>query len=255
MQLTWMDAKVGDWVVTPRIGKPVEIQALWYNALRVMESFAALLGDESARQRFSDMADLASLSFNKLFWNDDAMCLMTLSASRMIRRCVPIRSSLSACITRCFPPTARAKCVAAVQRELLTPYGLRTLSTADPRYIGHYGGDQRSRDAAYHQGTVWPWLMGRFIEAYLKVNTNSAAARQQAAEWLQPLINHLHVAGLGTVSEIFEGDEPHRPCGCIAQAWSVTELLRNPATRSDTRRPNRPAPATSASRRRRRRRW
>lgn len=226
VQLTWMDAKVGDWVVTPRIGKPVEIQALWYNALRVMESFAALVRDESARTRFSDMAELANLSFNKLFWNDDAMCLYDVVGDPDDPSMRPNQIFAVSLHHSMLPPERARKVVAAVQRELLTPFGLRTLSAADPRYIGRYGGDQRSRDAAYHQGTVWPWLIGRFIEAYLKVNANSAETRKQAAEWLQPLIEHLREAGLGTVSEIFEGDPPHRPCGCIAQAWSVAEVLR-----------------------------
>jgi glycogen debranching enzyme len=121
----------------------------------------------------------------------------------------------------------RAKSVVAkVQEHLLTPYGLRTLSPGDPNYKGHYTGDQLHRDAAYHQGTVWPWLMGPFLRAYIEVNDNTAGAREQAEEWLSRLKDHLSDAGLGHVSEIFEGDAPHRPVGCIAQAWSVGELLR-----------------------------
>jgi glycogen debranching enzyme len=116
--------------------------------------------------------------------------------------------------------------VETVQRHLLTPYGLRTLAPSDPQYRGRYTGDQRSRDGAYHQGTVWPWLMGPFITAYIKANGGSQAARQQADRWLASLKDHLADAGLGHVSEIFEGDYPHRPVGCIAQAWSVAEILR-----------------------------
>ena len=123
------------------------------------------------------------------------------------------------------PPTAR-QVLEVVERELLTPFGLRTLSQRDPKYRGTYGGDVLSRDSAYHQGTVWPWLMGPFITAYVKVNGESDAARRQAHEWLAPLKEHLSDAGLGHVSEIFEGDPPHRPVGCIAQAWSVAEILR-----------------------------
>jgi glycogen debranching enzyme len=116
--------------------------------------------------------------------------------------------------------------VAAVQRDLLTPYGLRTLSPHDPRYRGRYGGDQVARDGAYHQGTVWPWLLGPFITAYLHVSEDQAAAQQTAREWMETLYAHLREAGLGQISEIFEGDPPHRPCGCVAQAWSVAEVLR-----------------------------
>jgi glycogen debranching enzyme len=121
----------------------------------------------------------------------------------------------------------RAKSVVdKVQEHLLTPYGLRTLAPSDPQYRGRYTGGPAERDGAYHQGTVWPWLMGPFITAYVKVNGGSTAARAQAAEWLKPLQYHLSDSGLGHISEIFDGDPPHRPCGCIAQAWSVAEVLR-----------------------------
>ena len=116
--------------------------------------------------------------------------------------------------------------VEVVQEHLLTPYGLRSLAPSDPQYRGRYTGDPTSRDGAYHQGTVWPWLLGPFITAYVKVNGGSDAARNQAAEWLTSLNDHLADAGLGQISEIFDGDAPHRPCGCIAQAWSVAEILR-----------------------------
>jgi glycogen debranching enzyme len=123
--------------------------------------------------------------------------------------------------------TERAESVVAiVQQHLLTPYGLRTLSPSDPNYRGRYSGDQLSRDAAYHQGTVWPWLLGPFLKSFIRVNGGSSAARNQAEEWICHLKGHLSDAGLGQVSEIFDGDAPHRPVGCIAQAWSVAELLR-----------------------------
>jgi len=116
--------------------------------------------------------------------------------------------------------------VEVVKRHLLTPYGLRSLAPSDPQYRGRYEGDQRSRDGAYHQGTVWPWLMGPFITAYMKVNGRTKKGREKAAQWLAGFSEHLRDAGLGQVSEIFDGDAPHRPRGCIAQAWSVAELLR-----------------------------
>jgi glycogen debranching enzyme len=123
------------------------------------------------------------------------------------------------------PERARSV-VDSVQRHLLTPYGLRTLAPSDPQYRGRYTGDQTGRDGAYHQGTVWPWLLGPFLQAYIKANGNSDAARRQGAEWLAPLKNYVADAGLGQIPEIFEGDPPHRPVGCIAQAWSVAEILR-----------------------------
>jgi predicted glycogen debranching enzyme len=227
VQLTWMDAKVGDWVVTPRIGKPVEIQALWYNALRAMEKFSSLLGDHAERKRFEQMAALASASFNNIFWNDDAMCLFDVVNGVDVDPSMRPNQIFAVSLHHSMLSPDRAKkVVSAVQRELLTPFGLRTLSNADPRYIGRYAGDQRSRDGAYHQGTVWPWLIGPFIEAYIKVNSDAEEARSRASAWLTGLTEHLSEAGLGTVSEVFEGDAPHRPCGCIAQAWSVAEFLR-----------------------------
>ncbi len=123
------------------------------------------------------------------------------------------------------PERSRAV-VAVVERELLTPFGLRTLSPSDPNYAGRYQGNQQSRDAAYHQGTVWPWLLGPFVSAYVKINGGTKEARERGGEILRGLEPHLSEAGLGQVSEIFEGDAPHRPCGCFAQAWSVAEVLR-----------------------------
>ena len=227
VQLTWMDAKVADWVVTPRYGKPVEIQALWFNALRILEHFAELLGDAAAQKRYDGMAAVARWSFNRLFWNMEAGCLYDVvnggPPDASIRPnqifAVSLRHTM-------LSPDRAQQVVEVVQRELLTPYGLRTLSPCDPRYIGRYAGDPRSRDGAYHQGTVWPWLIGPFITAYVKVNGGSGTARAQAAEWLQPLRSHLSDAGLGQISEIFDGDPPHRPVGCFAQAWSVAEVLR-----------------------------
>jgi predicted glycogen debranching enzyme len=226
VQLTWMDAKIGDWVVTPRIGKPVEIQALWYNALRIMESFAAKFGDETERRRFERMAILASWSFNKIFWNDADACLFDVVNGRDDSSIRPNQIFAASLHYSMLPAEKARQVVDVVERELLTPFGLRTLSPKDPRYIGRYGGDQRSRDAAYHQGTVWPWLLGPFIEAYLKVNSFSAQARKQASEWIKGVEPHLQTSGLGSISEILEGDAPHRPCGCISQAWSVAEILR-----------------------------
>jgi predicted glycogen debranching enzyme len=227
VQLTWMDAKVGDWVVTPRRGKPVEIQALWYNALCIMDNLAQGFGDEAGAKRYRNMATVASWSFNRLFWNEKTGCLYDVTNGAPPDPSIRPNQIFAVSLPYSMLSTERSKrVVEKVQEHLLTPYGLRSLSPEDPQYRGHYSGGPWERDGAYHQGTVWPWLMGPFITAYLKVNQYSEAARDQALAWLKPLKNHLQDAGLGHISEICEGDAPHRPCGCIAQAWSVAEVFR-----------------------------
>jgi predicted glycogen debranching enzyme len=219
-QLTWMDAKLGDWVVTPRHGKAVEVNALWHHALRFLEE----MGVEHA----GPSAAAVAASFRARFWNAGAGYLndvvdgdfpedSSLRPNQIIAVSLPYPL---------LPAEHERRVVEVVRADLLTPYGLRTLSPHDPRYQGCYSGDQRSRDGAYHQGTVWPWLMGPFITAHLKVSEDKRAARQQARSWLELLWGHLRDAGLGQVSEVFDGDPPYRPGGCIAQAWSVAELLR-----------------------------
>jgi predicted glycogen debranching enzyme len=226
IQLTWMDAKVGDWVVTPRRGKPVEIQALWYNALCIMEELARRFGDEAGRKSYHNMAAVTNSAF-PLFWNEKDNCLYDVinggTPDASIRPNQIFAVSLP--YTMLSPERARAV-VGKVREHLLTPYGLRSLAPSDPQYRGRYQGGPVERDGAYHQGTVWPWLMGPFITAYVKVNGGSDAARRQAAEWLLPLKDHLADAALGQISEIFDGDAPQRPVGCAAQAWSAAEALR-----------------------------
>jgi len=226
-QLTWMDAKIGDWVVTPRSGKPVEIQALWYNALRVMEDLAARFGDEMRRNEYSRMASSASETFNRIFWNDDLRCLYDVVNNGRPDGSMRPNQIFAVSLHYSMLSAERARAVVEiVERELLTPVGLRTLSSADQQYRGTYQGDQRSRDSAYHQGTVWPWLLGPFISAYMKVNGRSTQSRTRAHELLRGIEKHLNEAGLGQISEIFDGDVPHHPRGCFAQAWSVAEVLR-----------------------------
>jgi predicted glycogen debranching enzyme len=227
VQLTWMDAKVGEYVVTPRTGKPVEIQALWYNALRIMADFAQRFGDSSSETLFAGLADEASAAFNARFWNLSAGCLYdvvenghsdgSLRPNQIFAVSLP-HSMLS--------PEKASAVVQTVQNELLTPMGLRTLSRHDPRYRAHYEGGVVERDTAYHLGTVWPWLMGPFITAYMKVNQRSETARQQAESWLTGFDEHLTSGGLGQICEIADGEYPYTPRGCIAQAWSVAEILR-----------------------------
>ena len=227
VQLTWMDAKVGDWVVTPRHGKPVEIQALWYNALRVMQELARVFHDSPREKGMRELADRARESFNSQFWNQETGCLYDVVNG--VERDVSIRPNQIFAVSLAYSMLAEdhARQVAGVvERELLTPVGLRSLAPGDPQYRGRYEGGVVSRDSAYHQGTVWPWLMGPFITAYLKVNGRTDRARKQAEQWLDGFRDHLSVAGLGQVSEVADGDEPCRPGGCMAQAWSVAELLR-----------------------------
>jgi len=227
VQLTWMDAKVGDWVVTPRHGKAVEIQALWYNALRVMEHLADEFGDRPGKKRYAEMATLANKSFNRVFWNDAAGCLYDVVGGDERDGSIRPNQIFAVSLPHTILSREKAKrVVEVVERDLLTPHGLRSLAPGDPQYRGRYEGNQWSRDGAYHQGTVWAWLMGPFITAYMKLYGRTKEGRQKAIHWLAAFHDHLRDAGLGQVSEIFDGDAPHQPRGCIAQAWSVAELLR-----------------------------
>jgi predicted glycogen debranching enzyme len=226
-QLTWMDAKVGGWVVTPRYGKPVEIQALWFNALRTMLNFADTLGDAPIKKQCGEWSRKVKANFTSLFWNEAASCLYDCISDGSNDGAVrPNQIFVVSLPHRLLTSELEKRVVATVQRELLTPYGLRSLSPHDAQYRGIYIGDQWQRDGSYHQGTVWGWLIGPFLSAYLKVNRNSARAKTQVRTWMEPLQGHLDTAGLGSVSEIFDGDAPHTPRGCFAQAWSVAEPLR-----------------------------
>ncbi len=225
-QLTWMDAKVGDWVVTPRRGKAVEINALWYNALRLLGGWLDARGDREAAARWNGHAQRAKISFNERFWyaagdylydvvdgedGDDAACRPNQVLSISLRHPILERE--------------RWKTVLGVVRErLLTPVGLRSLAPGSPGYSKSYYGDIRSRDAAYHQGTVWPWLLGPFVDAWLKTHPADGGVMQELLRDFAA--THLDDACVGSVSEIFDAEPPYTPRGCIAQAWSVAELLR-----------------------------
>lgn len=225
VQLTWMDAKVGDWVVTPRTGKPVEIQALWYNALRVMENLASDFGDKDAK-RYARMADIVHKSFNKQFWNREAGCLYDVVDGDSRDGSIRPNQVIAISLAHTMVAKQKAKSILrVVERELLTPCGLRTLSPNNSQYRGRYEGNALSRDGAYHQGTVWPWLIGPYLTAYVKT-FGETVGRRIAAEWLNNFQPHLEESCLGQVSEIFDGDAPHTPRGCVAQAWSVAEPLR-----------------------------
>jgi glycogen debranching enzyme len=173
------------------------------------------------------LGERARDSFTRLFWNEQAQCLYDVVAGDARDAAMRPNQIFAVSIFHQMLPPDKAKAVVdAVERDLLTPYGLRTLAPGDRNYRGRYEGDPASRDGAYHQGTVWPWLMGPFISAYLYVNAHSAEARAQAGRWLAPLRQYAASDGLGQVPEVFDGDAPQRAGGCIAQAWSVAELLR-----------------------------
>jgi predicted glycogen debranching enzyme len=224
VQLTWMDAKVGDWVVTPRIGKPVEVQALWLNALRIGSSLSA---------QWTEVHERGRAAFAARFWNEAGGCLHdvvdvdhrpdTVDATFRPNQILAVGGLPFAVVEG---ERAR-RVVDAVEARLLTPLGLRSLAPDQPGYVPRYEGGVRERDAAYHQGTVWPWLMGPFVEAWVRVRGGTASARQEARErFLGPLFRHLDEAGLGHVSEIADAEPPHTPRGCPFQAWSLGELMR-----------------------------
>jgi glycogen debranching enzyme len=207
-----------------------------------MEDLAARTADETGRKRYDNMAALAKWSFNRLFWNEEGGYLYDVVNGGPPDGSIRPNQIFAVSLPHSMLSPERAKrVVAVVQEHLLTPYGLRSLAPSDPLYHGRYTGDGAARDGAYHQGTVWPWLMGPFLTAYMKVDGGSHEARMQAEKWLSPLKNHLCTAGLGHISEIFDGDAPHRPVGCIAQAWSVAELLRAAVEDVCGIRPERPA--------------
>jgi predicted glycogen debranching enzyme len=227
VQLTWMDAKVGDWVVTPREGKAVEIQALWHNALRVMAHLASAFDEPAESARYAALAEQTRASFATAFWNESAGCLYDVVSSNGADGSIRPNQIFAVSLPYALLSDEQAQRVMdVVEWELLTPFGLRTLSPRDSKYQGRYDGDPRSRDGAYHQGTVWPWLLGPFLSAYVKVHGRTEEARRRADQFLDPLRAHLWQAGVGQISEVFDGDAPHRPGGCFAQAWSVAEVLR-----------------------------
>jgi predicted glycogen debranching enzyme len=230
-QLTWMDAKYNGIVFTPRYGKPVEVNALWFNALMLVSQY--LTDTNSDDKQFLNavrgMASVVRQNFCNAFWNrswgwlndcilPDGTADATLRPNQIFAVSLPFSPLLVA---------QQKAIVSVVEQKLLTPFGLRTLSPDDRRYQGRYTGPQSQRDNAYHQGTVWPYLMGAFVEAYLKVNGSNTKTRKAAARFIEPLLENLTKDGcIGSICEIFDGDEPQRPKGCFAQAWSVAELIR-----------------------------
>jgi predicted glycogen debranching enzyme len=224
MPLTWMDAKVGDWVVTPREGKAVEVNALWFNALCLMAQLATVFGEPDS---YSELAAKVKENFQTCFWNEVDSCLYDVVNGEI--KDARLRPNQIFAVSLPFSPLTReqARCVVErVWEKLYAIYGLRSLSPDDPEFKGRYGGNQLERDAAYHQGTVWSWLIGHFVTAYLKVSDYSPESLQVAKILLAPFQDHLRDHGVGTISEIFDGEPPFTPRGCFAQAWGVAEVLR-----------------------------
>jgi len=228
-RLTWMDADVDGEAVTPRAGKAVEIQALWFNALKTMQLLANKFEEARLAEKYAEVASEAQKSFNAKFWNDKKGCLFdVLEASGVDASLRPNQIIAASLDFTMLNSDKSEQAVNVVQQEFVTPYGLRTLSRNDSRYEGMYVGDRLSRDHAYHNGTVWPWLLGPFVTAFLKVKGQGELWLEYALKnFLQPLFTQqIFEAGLGTLNEIFDGDEPYAPRGCVAQAWSVAEPLR-----------------------------
>jgi predicted glycogen debranching enzyme len=228
-QLTWMDTAINGQPVTPRTGKAVDVQALWYNALKTAALLAEKFGEKNFAEKYTTKAEKAKRSFEDKFWNAEKNYLFdAIDGEAKDDSLRPNQIIAVALDFIMLDNTENEKIVDIVGKELLTPYGLRTLSPNDPRYVGVYVGDRISRDKAYHNGTVWPWLLGPFTSAYLKVKGYADYRREYAFRnfLLNLFTDHVYKAGLGAISEIFDGDSPHTPRGCIAQGWSVAEPFR-----------------------------
>lgn len=225
VQLTWMDAKVGSWVVTPRNGKAVEINALWYNALAIYAHLLVTIRRRKKAERYQYLADKVKRHFSRAFWNAEGKYLFDVVDGE--RRDAAIRPNQLFALSLPFTLLGqhRARMVlATVDKHLLTPVGLRSLSPQDPDYHPEYRNNQFLRDSAYHQGTVWAWLLGPYLTALVRIRGKSG--RKQGLRMMEAIRGHLSEAGIGQISEIFDGDAPHTPRGCIAQAWSVAEIKR-----------------------------
>lgn len=231
-QVTWMDVRVGEWVVTPRHGKPVEINALWFNALKVMEQLAEIFGESGTE--YGELAEGVKKSFNERFWNEEKGCLYDVVDEELmkdgsIRDNAQIRPNQIWAVSLPFtmlPREREKQVVETVLTHLYASYGLRSLSFRDEEYKGIYFGELHDRDAAYHQGTVWAFPLGGLISAYVKVNNASKESIAFVKKLIAPLEDHLMDGCIGSIAEIFDGDEPHISRGCYAQAWSVGEILR-----------------------------
>ncbi|MEA2707847.1 MAG: hypothetical protein QOF78_448 [Phycisphaerales bacterium] len=224
---TWMDAKVGEWVVTPRAGRPVELNALWHNAVKICATLCEHVGQTSRARELNLLGDTIAVAFNQKFWNEREQCCFDVVTEHFSDPAIRPNQLLAISLPFAVLNLDRhAAAIEVVRRELLTPFGPRTLSPREHSYCGRYGGDVVSRDRAYHQGCVHPWLLGQFITAHLRVSGRGEAARNEARKLLDACLSHMRGDGLGQLCELFDGDGPHRPGGAIASAPAVGELLR-----------------------------
>jgi predicted glycogen debranching enzyme len=225
-----MDAQIGDNPVTPRAGKACEINALWYNALKTASRLGGLLGKEISS--YETLAAGVATNFEEVFWNPEANCLYDIvsedKAGNQIKDpSIRPNQIFAVSLPYTMLPSEKEKAIVdRVEKDLLTPFGLRTLSMDNPSYKGRYQGGPQIRDMAYHNGTVWPWLLGAYVKAYRKVHNYSKESLEDMRSLLRGFDTHLETAGIGTISEVFDGNYPYSPGGCIAQAWSVAEILR-----------------------------
>jgi predicted glycogen debranching enzyme len=224
-QLTWMDAKVGDWVVTPRRGKAVEINGLWYNALKLLEGWVRAEKGEAEARPLAEHAEKARRSFNRRFWYEKGGYLYDVvdGESGDDPACRPNQLIAFSLEQPVLDGSRWKPVLEVVKAQLLTPVGLRSLSPLHPDYKARYFGDLRARDAAYHQGTVWAWLIGPFLDAWVKVHPED---RVGARRFLEGFVSELGDACIGSISEVFDAEPPFTTRGCVAQAWSVAEVLR-----------------------------
>ena len=223
VQLTWMDAKVGDWVVTPRTGKAVEIQALWYNALRIFAALLEMNKEKAAADKMNGKAEQVKTSFLNKFWNAaDGYLYDVVDGDHKDASLRPNQLFAVSLPFTLLEGKQAHSVLKIVEQKLYTPVGLRTLPADDNRYVGIYGGDQLKRDSSYHQGTAWSWLLGAYVDSIIKVK----AEKSKAKKVIQNFKYHLEEGCIGSVAEIFDADAPHHPRGCMAQAWGVAEILR-----------------------------
>jgi predicted glycogen debranching enzyme len=226
-QWTWMDAQVGDWVVTPRSGKPVEVNALWYNAICFIRDLAGDHGEPDDQKRFAELADKIKDSFATLFWNEKKGCLYDRVEDNFHDPTLRPNQILALSLPHPLVAGERAQRVlAVVRRELYTTFGFRSLEPGNEHYVGTYAGDILRREGASHQGTVWPWFLGHYADALIQVFGFTDSVKHELRQLVLPFTAHLQERGLGTISEMFDGNPPHKARGCIARAWSVSEILR-----------------------------
>jgi len=226
-QMTWMEAQVGDWIITPRSGKPVEVNALWYNALCLLRDLAEDTGEREEKERWAKLADKVLESFNLLYWNEERGCLFDRIEENFQDPTLRPNQLFAFSLPYPLVTGERAqKALALLKQELLTSFGFRTLEPRDAHYRGKYEGDLLTREGASYQGTVWPWLLGPYADALVRLEGSNPRVQAELRQLLAPFQSHLREAGLGTLSEMFDGDPPHTARGCIARAWSVAEILR-----------------------------